>query len=101
MVVTFTTSTYPDIMMFGDVARQLIRMMGSSGSVPSAIAAADVPEALARLRAGLDDEPPPDEKQAGNGMYVNEAPVSLSRRAFPLIQLLEAAAAAEEGVTWR
>jgi hypothetical protein len=48
MLVTFTTKTYPDITMFGDVATRLIKMMGASGTVPSAIDAAGVSNALAR-----------------------------------------------------
>lgn len=101
MLVTFTTKTYPDITMFGEVATRLIRMMGLSGNVPSAIDAADVPNALAQLRAALKTEPPTDDPPIDADTDPKEAPVSLSRRAFPLIELLEAAAAAEHGVTWR
>ena len=46
MLVTFTTDAYADITMFGDVALKMLRMMGHSATVPSAILAADVPEAL-------------------------------------------------------
>lgn len=53
MSVTFTTRAYADITMFGDVALTLLKMMGHSGTVPSAILAADVPAALSRL-AGID-----------------------------------------------
>lgn len=100
MIVTFTTKTYPDITMFGDVATRLIRMMGLTGKVPSAIGAADVPKALTALRASLEAEPS-GEPANDESTDREEPPVSISRRAFPLIELLEAAAAAENGVTWR
>ena len=53
MIVTFTTKAYTDITMFGDVALSLLNMMGHSGTVPSAILAADVPEALTQLTMNL------------------------------------------------
>jgi hypothetical protein len=39
MLVTFTTKTYADITMFGDVALALLKMMGYSTKVPGAIKA--------------------------------------------------------------
>lgn len=101
MLVTFTTKTYPDITMFGDVATRLIRMMGLSGKVPSAIDAADVPQALTRLRESLQGGPPEPPADAGDDSDPDEPPVSIGQRAYPLIELLEAAAAAEDGVIWR
>ena len=53
MIGTFRTKEQPDIMMFGDVAIELLKMMGHSGTVPSAIVAKDVPAALACLKACL------------------------------------------------
>ena len=45
MLVTFSCPAYADITMFGDVAIRLLKMMGHSGTVPSALLAADVPAA--------------------------------------------------------
>lgn len=53
MLVTFTTKTYPDITMFGNIALTLLRMMGHSTKVPGAILAEDVPAALARLKSAI------------------------------------------------
>ena len=50
MLVAFKSDAYADIIMFGDVAQQLLKMMGHSGTVPSAIQADDVPAALERLK---------------------------------------------------
>ena len=49
MLVTFHTKSYANITMFGDVAKQLLELLGHSGTIPSAIKAEDVPAALARL----------------------------------------------------
>ncbi|MFV1973803.1 MAG: DUF1840 domain-containing protein, partial [Thiohalobacterales bacterium] len=50
MLVTFTCSAYADITMFGDVAVQLLKMMGHSGTVPGAFRAEDIPVALEKLQ---------------------------------------------------
>lgn len=98
MLVTFTTDAYADITMFGDVALALLKMMGHSGTVPSAILAADVPAALSRLTAGIEvakAAPSVDEEDE------DEPQVSLSNRALPLINLLTAAAQEECDVMWK
>ena len=98
MLVTFTTDAYADITMFGDVAQALLKMMGHSGTVPSAILAADVPAALSRLTAGVEAvkaAPSVDDEDEG------EPQVSLSNRALPLINLLTAAAQEGCDVMWK
>ena len=103
MLVTFETKAHANITMFGEVAVALLKLMGHSGAVPSALLAEDVPAALERLRAAVSENPdtpldPATEKgDKGNG---EERHVSLGHRALPLIQLLEAAAAAKENVMW-
>lgn len=93
MLVTFRTKAYADLLMFGDVAVYLIQLMGHSGAVPGAILADQVPAALDRLRqvaaAGSLEEDGTDER-----------PIDLAQRAFPLIELLTAAAAAKCDVMW-
>ena len=100
VIVTFRTEAYSDITMFGDVAKKLLGMMGHSGTVPSAIAPEDIGDALARLKAAVgrdQDEPSPG---AGHAEDAAEPVVSLGQRAYPLIQLLEAAARDECYVRW-
>lgn len=96
MLITFHTAAYADITMFGDIGVSLLKRMGHSGTVPGAIVAADVPMALERLRAEIATAAPESPQTDED----NEPPVSLSNRALPLIQLLEAAAAANADVMW-
>jgi Domain of unknown function (DUF1840) len=97
MLVTFKTDAHASITMFGDVALDMLGMMGHSATVPGAILADDVPAALSRLRAsieGLKSSSPVEDKDQ------DEPPVSTPLRASPLIDLLAAAAAAEKSVMW-
>jgi hypothetical protein len=102
MLVTFTCKAYADITMFGNVAVSLLKLMGHSGTVPGALVAAEVPQALERLRAGIaahGDTPAPGGDDESD-REENEPVVRLSQRAQPLIELLEAAAKDECDVMW-
>jgi hypothetical protein len=89
--------------MFDDVAVPLLKLMGHSGTVPSAILPEDIPAALSRLKSsvavsagGTVPEAPGGADNGGT-----EIPVSLKQRAFPLIELLERAAKRECEVMWQ
>lgn len=102
MLVRFRTDAYSDITMFGDVAVELLRMMGHSGTVPSAMLPEDIPAALERLEAALAArEPAAQEQPPRDPDEPNEQPrVSLRNRAFPLVRLFEAAHREQVPVTW-
>ena len=98
MLVTFTTNAYADITMFGDIALDMLKMMGHSATVPGAILAEDVPAALSQLTAAIEAEksaPPVEDQDA------DEPVVSMAHRALPLIALFAAAAKAESNVMWK
>lgn len=104
MLVKFHSQAGASVTMFGDIATALLRLMGMSGAVPGAALAAEVPEALRRLKEGLKSvateerlTPPGPQQEEGE----QDSPrLSLRTRAYPLIQLLEAAADEERDVIW-
>lgn len=100
MLVTFKTKRYSNITMFGDVALRLLQLMGHSGTVPGAISAPDVPAALARLRAGLEDHGKEVVGQTRDADDDNAPKIDLAHRAVPLLELLESAIANEADVMW-
>jgi hypothetical protein len=105
MLVTFRTKAYANITMFGDVAKQLLELLGHSGTIPSAIKAEDVPGALARLEAALEQRRAAEAADVPEGDRSSDdrdAPrkVTLSQRAVPLLELLRAAARNKADVMW-
>jgi hypothetical protein len=99
MLVTFTTSAYADITMFGDVALHMLKLMGHSATVPGALLAEDIPAALQRLEAAIEaDRQSPEPVQSEEGE--DDEAVSLSHRALPLLELLKAAAKEKCNVMW-
>jgi hypothetical protein len=96
MLIHFNSSV-GEFTMHGDVAIALLRLMGHSGTVPSAILAADIPAAVARLRENVKHAvpPPPPQDDEDEREYV-----PLQRRAVPLVELLENAAKDGADVMW-
>jgi len=103
MLITFETKAYANITMFGDVAKKLIKYMGHSGSVPSAIRAEDLPQALDKLKAAVQREVQETQQDGSDGDSSpdEEAHVGVDKRAKPLIELLEAAIERNTDVMWR
>ena len=82
---------------------RLLKLMGHSGTIPSAILARDVPQALERLKAAVTKEggePSGGSPGADQDVDSEEPAVSLATRAFPLIELLQAAAQRNCDVMW-
>jgi hypothetical protein len=67
MLVQFSSPKTESIIMFGDVAVQLIRMLGGSGNIPGAMAAKDVPGALERLNRELRGAATPGKENPDGG----------------------------------
>lgn len=104
MLVTFSCKAYADITMFGEVALNMLKLMGHSETVPGAILAEDVPAALERLKGALANmKATPAPKASGKSVDEDEdePPVSLAHRALPLVELLTAAARQKCDVMWK
>ena len=99
MPITFHTKAYADIPYLNDIGKQLITMMGHTPNVPGAILASDLPTAINNLRAAIAEIEAP-QPVAEDGADDDERPVSLSKRALPLLELLEAARGDKENVMW-
>lgn len=92
MLVTFSCKAYSDITMFGDNAKRFLTIMGHSGTIPSALPAEDIPQALSLLKKAVAEDKENNPQQQG---------VSFSHRALPLIELLTAAQKEQCYVTWK
>ncbi len=102
MLIRFSCKAFSDITMFGEVGKQMLKMMGHSDTVPGAILAEDVSHALASLKDALakekftHHEEPQDEDED-----FQDTPVSIGDRALPLIDLLTAAEKEGCDVMWQ
>jgi uncharacterized protein DUF1840 len=99
MLIVFESNAHTDITMFEDIAKSLIKMMGHSGTIPSAISAENIPDALEKLQTALQADTPEQETQSDDDDEA-EVKVSMSGRAFPLVEMLKAALKEEQPVMW-
>ena len=102
-LICFKSPAHHDILMFGAVAEELLALMGVSGRVPSALAAEDIPAARAQLVAGLAQPSVVASTSSHDASQENEdetPAVPLSRRAIPLLALLDKAYARQTHVLW-
>lgn len=84
--------------MFGDVASQLLKMMGQSSSSEGAIREADVPAALEKLQTALDKLPANPQLNEDED---DTQQVSLQTRAAPLVDLLKESIEKGGYVMWK
>jgi hypothetical protein len=107
MIVTFKSAAAGDVIMFGDVARRMMELMGKRPDAQGIVTVEQLPDAIARLRAaaaadkarhaGLQDEDLPQNETGESG---KRPYVSLAQRAAPLLEVLEWAQQKKKPVTW-
>jgi hypothetical protein len=106
MIVKFSTRAGA-LTLHGDAAVTLLKAMGHSGTVPGAILAADLPDALALLRRKLDEDAkaaprpsPAPVAAAEDDEQEREPPVSLRMRSVPFIDMVETAIRRGSDLMW-
>ena len=107
MIVTFKSAASGDVIMFGDIAKRMMELMGKNVTDQGIVTVEQLPDALAQLRAavaadkanraGNDDEESDSAQHGGRNAGPN---VSLTQRATPLIELLEWSLKKKKPVTW-
>lgn len=108
MLITFQSPAHADVVMREQDARQLLRLMDHVDNTRGAIDAESVPDALASLEAGIAREAAREEEareanedSAGEEEDEEAEPdVGVNRRAWPLLQMLRAAADQTAHVSW-
>lgn len=96
MLVTFKSDAYENTVYLSAVAQQLLALLGHSGTIPGAIKAADLPQALINLQQGLAQHHEPLSLVDDDV----EPEIKLTLRAAPLIQLLQASIKKNCDVLW-
>lgn len=104
-MITFRSQASSDVMMFDDVAKRMMQLMGKEPAERGIVTVEQMPQAIARLRdaiaadkaAHAGTEAPDTEPTPGGGQ---RAYVGLAQRALPLLQLLEYSLKDKTPVTW-
>ena len=104
VIVKFSTR-FGVLTMHGEAAIALVRAMGHTGTVPGAILAADLPDALARLEhaievAGDSNPTPAPPQEYDEDEREREPVITLRTRAVPLTDMLRTAIARDSDLMW-
>jgi hypothetical protein len=108
-LVVFRSKAAGEIFMFAETARRIFEIIGRSDAARGVITAEQVPDALRRLVAAVDEEKAAIKAAAADaeahGRRGDDAPpagtpVTLGQRAYPLIEMLRAAEKKRVDVTW-
>lgn len=105
-MIVFRSDAAADVMMFDDVAKRMMEIMGKAQAERGIVTVEQLPEAIARLRAAIaedrarhagDHDQPETEEVPGGG---KRGYVGLAQRTAPLVEFLEYSLKAEKPVTW-
>lgn len=105
MIVIFKSKASADVIMFGEVAHQLMKIMGKDPDPKGIITTEQLPGAIAALKAAIEEDrakpaPTDDEEEEIAAKPAMARPVSLAQRAVPLLELLEWSLKRDVPVTW-
>jgi len=102
MIITFKSKASGDVIMFGDIAKHLMEVMGKNVTDEGIITLEQLPDAITKLKAAAaadksESAPVDDDEPQESGL---SQVVSLAQRAVPLISLMEFSLEAKVPVVW-
>ena len=111
MIVTFQSPASGDVIMFGDVAKRMMKLMGKDVTDKGIVTVEQLPDAIARLKAAIeedkrqragkrDEDLPQTEPDRSGGAQSSRPFVTLTQRAVPLLELLEWSLKKNKPVVW-
>ncbi len=102
MIVIFKSKAAGDVIMFGDAAHALMKIMGKDPDPTGIITPEQLPGAITALKVAIEEDrtkPGPDEEEEAEKPAMART-VTLAQRAVPLLELLEWALKKNAPVTW-
>ena len=112
MIVIFQSPASGDVIMFGDVAKRMMKLMGKEPTDKGIVTVEQLPDAIARIKAAIEEDKqqragkspedlPQTEPDGSGGRGQGSRPfVTLTQRAVPLLELLEWSLKKKKPVVW-
>lgn len=104
MLVTFTSSTSGEILMFSEMARRLFEIIGKTGSARGVFTKEQLPDAIEKLRQAVAaekaDPGTPEKDEMNDEDDQQTSNIDLAQRAHPFIELLESTRKEDGYVMW-
>ena len=100
MIYTFQSRADADLKMNQPVGDQLLTLIGKTPGPRGIIEPQDIPAALAALEAAIAAEAAPADEDDDEAKAEGRDNISLRRRAWPFMEMLRRAQAANTPVVW-
>ena len=101
MLYKFRSKAAGDLIMLGPTGDQLLRLIGKEPAPKGIIEPVAMPAAIAALeKAVADDEAVRGQAESEGKPPPREGFISLRQRAWPLVEMLRRAQAAEKEIVW-
>jgi len=109
MLITFKSRADADVIMFGEVGRQILVVIGKDPLEPQGIVTVEqLPEALAALQAAVEtdrqerkaDAPEDEDEDAARERALRAPVISFAQRAVPLQTMLQHSLREKTPVIW-
>lgn len=98
MLITFTSRKSASVMMFGEIAKQMMRLVGKEPTDQGTVTVADLPAAIAKLKAAIALDR--GGAQVTTSDDSEEIAVGAAQRALPLLTLFEESLKGDAPVVW-
>lgn len=109
-LVVFRSKAAGEIFMFAETARRIFAILGKDETPRGVISVDQIPDALARLSAAIEQEKAQlqearaaaeeADRRGEPGAEGAAQPITLAQRAYPLVEMLQAALKKRVDVTW-
>jgi hypothetical protein len=96
MIYRFKSKASGDVIMLGPNGDQVLRLIGREPAPQGIMEPAALPAAIAALRAAVAAE----DAATADGDDDSPKPISLRRRAWPVLELLQRSLAEQQAVVW-
>ena len=106
MIYKFKSKAAPDVIMMGPNGDQVLRLIGREPTAKGILQVADMPAAVAALRAAVEEEDArrqgaaDDQEDEDGPRGSREGVVSLRQRVWPLVEMIERSHKAGTDVVW-
>lgn len=100
MIVTFKSKATSDVIMFGDVAYALMKIIGKRPETKGILTVEQLPDAIAALQAVVAQEKRAGTVDEEEGTPAIAQRVSMAQRALPLLELLECSLKKKTPMVW-
>lgn len=100
MLYAFKSKAAGDVIMLGPIGDAVLRIVGKEPSDQGILQASELPDAIAAIRSAIAVAESNPAQTAVESADAESDAVTLRQRAWPLVEMMQAAHASGDAITW-